>query len=156
MTSLKDSHAWKALGRHFKKIAHIHMRDLFVKDKSRFEDFSLALDGLFLDYSKNRITKETISLLIKLARARNVEGWRDRMFAGEFINTTEERAALHVALRLPINEDNKIQASSIKDIVPEVLNMRDKMRSVSNSIRSGKWKGVTGKKIKTVVHIGTG
>ena len=156
MASLKDSPAWKALKAHFKKIAHIHMRDLFAEEKSRFESFSLALNGLFLDYSKNRITKETINLLIKLARARDVEGWRDRMFAGEFINTTEERAALHVALRLPINEDNKSRSSSIYDVAPEVLVMREKMRSVSSAIRSGEWTGVTGKTIKAVVHIGTG
>ena len=156
MTSLKDTTAWKALAHHFKKISHIHMRDLFHRDKSRFEHFSLALNGLFLDYSKNRITRETINLLLKLARARDVEGWRDRMFAGEFINTTEERAALHVALRLPTNEDTKLQTSSINDIAPDVFNMREKMRSVSNAIRSGEWTGATGEKIKTVVHIGTG
>jgi glucose-6-phosphate isomerase len=156
MASLKDSSAWKALEAHFQQIAHIHMRDLFSSDKTRFERLSLVLNGLFLDYSKNRITEETIKLLIKLAKARDVEGWRDRMFAGEFINTTEERAALHVALRLPINENSKILASTISEVAPEVLAMRKKMRLVSSAIRSGKWTGAKGDKIKTIVHIGTG
>ncbi len=156
MKSLKDTSAWKNLEAHLKQIAHIHMRDLFEKDQKRFESFSIELNGLFLDYSKNRITTETVKLLTKLAEKRDVEGWRNRMFAGEFINTTEERAALHVALRLPTDETLSSLESPIRKIFPKILVMREKMRFISNAIRSGKWKGVTGEKIKSVVHIGTG
>ena len=156
MASLKDTPAWKALEAHSRQTAHIHMRDLFAEDKNRFERYSLEISGLFLDYSKNRITAETMKLLIKLASARDVEGWRDRMFAGESINTTEERAALHVALRLPADKDPKTLIPAIRDIIPDVIKMRKKMRTVSDAIRSGKWTGTTGERIKTVVHIGTG
>jgi glucose-6-phosphate isomerase len=156
MASLKISPTWKALEAHARQAAHIHMRDLFAEDTTRFERYSLELSGMFLDYSKNRITAETMKLLFKLAVARDVEDWRDRMFAGEFINTTEERAALHVALRLPADQNPKTLSPTIRDVIPDIMNMRDKMRDVSNAVRSGKWTGATGKKIKTVVHIGTG
>ncbi len=156
MKPLKDTPAWKALETHFRQTAHIHMRDLFAEDITRFKRYSLELSGLFLDYSKNRITAKTMNLLFKLAETQDVEGWRDRMFEGESINTTEERAALHVALRMPANVDTKNLKPAIRNVIPDVIEMRNKMRTVSDAVRSGKWKGTTGEKIETVVHIGTG
>ncbi|NQV84680.1 MAG: glucose-6-phosphate isomerase [Rhodospirillales bacterium] len=156
MASLKKSPAWKALDAHHRQTAHQHMRDLFAEDENRFERFSLRLGGLFLDYSKNRITAQTMDLLVELARARDVEGWRDRMFAGEAINTTEDRAALHVALRMPPGgEVGPIDVDG-EDVLKIVRVMREKMRALSDAVRSGDWTGATGKAIETVVHIGTG
>jgi glucose-6-phosphate isomerase len=156
MASLKNSPSWQALEAHYRQTADQHMRDLFAEDEHRFERFSLALGGLFLDYSKNRITSETMDLLVDLARAGDVEGWRDRMFAGEPINTTEDRAALHVALRLPLEGDTGALAANGDDVIAAVRAMRGKMRTFSDAVRSGAWTGATGKAIKTVVHIGTG
>ncbi len=130
------------------------MRDLFAEDETRFDQFSLRQGGLLLDYSKNRISPETMDLLVDLARAADVEGWRDRMFAGEPVNTTEDRAALHVALRLPL--DGEDTAAAPQGVWGPIIAMRNKMRAVSDAVRSGGWTGVTGKPIETVVHIGTG
>ena len=132
------------------------MRHLFAEDENRFERFSLSLGGLFLDYSKNRVTSETMDLLVELARAGDVEGWRDRMFAGDAINTTEDRAALHVALRMPLDGNPGALMVGDEDILGAVRAMRKKMRTLSDAVRSGEWTGATGKPIKTVVHIGTG
>ncbi len=158
MASLQSSPAWKALKAHHKKSAGLHMRDLFAADEGRFETFSLGRGGLFLDYSKNRITAETMGLLVDLATAAGVEGWRDRMFSGDAINTTEDRPALHVALRNPLDHaPMKAQGKDKgEDVMPAVRSMREKMRDVAGAIRSGTWTGATGKAIEAVVHIGTG
>ncbi|MDA1089426.1 MAG: glucose-6-phosphate isomerase [Proteobacteria bacterium] len=154
MASLQSTPAWKALKAHHEKSAGQHMRDLFAADETRFKTFSLNRGGLFLDYSKNRVTTQTMSLLIDLAKARDVEGWRRCMLAGEPINTTEDRAALHVALRNPL--DHAPMKAMGKDVMPEVRALRKKMRDVAEVIRSGAWTGATGKAIDAVVHIGTG
>jgi glucose-6-phosphate isomerase len=155
MASLKKSPAWQALEAHHRQSAHRHMRDLFAEDEHRFERFSLSQGALFLDYSKNRVTAETMDLLVDLAKAGDVEGWRDRMFAGDTINTTEDRAALHVALRMPLDAETTLTVDG--DDVPALVRaMREKMRAFSDAVRSGEWTGATGKPIKTVVHIGTG
>ncbi len=156
MASLKNSPPWQALEAHYRQTADVHMRDLFAEDDNRFERFSLALGGLFLDYSKNRVTSKTMDLLVDLARAGDGEGWRNRMFAGEPINNTEDRAALHVALRMPLDGDTSALTAKIDDALISVRAMREKMRAVSDAVRSGEWTGATGKAIKTVVHIGTG
>jgi glucose-6-phosphate isomerase len=154
MASLQSSPAWKALKAHHKKSAGLHMRDLFAADDNRFEDFSISRGGLFLDYSKNRITTETMDLLMDLAQAADVEGWRRRMLAGEPINTTEDRAALHVALRNP--PDYPPMKALGRDVMPDVRAMRNKMRAMATAIRSGAWTGATGSAIDAIVHIGTG
>lgn len=144
MASLKSSPAWKALKAHLKEISRTHMRDLFAEDPGRFERFSLGLDGLFLDYSKNRITDETLGLLVDLALEADVEGWRARMFKGDNVNTTENRPALHVALRHPA--DGGRMTAGGEDVMPAVLGAREKMRALSGEAAN----------FKTVVHIGTG
>ena len=154
MASLQSSPAWKALKAHHKKAAGLHMRDLFAADENRFEDFSISRGGLLLDYSKNRVTTETMGLLMDLAKAADVEGWRRCMLAGEAINTTEDRAALHVALRNPL--DHAPMKAMGKDVMPDVRALRDKMRAMASAIRSGAWTGATGKAIAAIVHIGTG
>jgi glucose-6-phosphate isomerase len=151
--SLTNSAAWKALLAHYPTIKDLHLRDLFAKDSSRAEKFNAEGAGLFLDYSKNRVTTETVSLLLKLAADRGVAQRRDAMFRGEKINITEKRAVLHVALRAPLTE--KILVDGV-DVVPEVHAVLDKMAAFSNRVRSGEWKGHTGKKIKTVINIGIG
>jgi len=151
--SLTNSAAWKALQAHYPTIKDLHLRDLFAKDSSRAEKFNAEGAGLFLDYSKNRITAETVSLLLKLAADRGVAQRRDAMFRGEKINITEKRAVLHVALRAPRTE--KIFVDGV-DVVPEVHAVLDKMAGFANRVRSGEWKGHTGKKIKTVINIGIG
>jgi len=151
--SIVDTNAWKKLALHHKAIAPLHMRDLFAKDPARFTTFSLRLGDLLLDYSKNRITAETMDLLRSLAREAGVEAMRDKMFAGEPINLTEGRAVLHVALRnfsqRPINVAGK-------DVMPDVRAALDHMRAFSESVRSGTWKGHTGKPIRAIVNLGIG
>ncbi len=154
MASLKRTAAWRALAAHHKKISTTHIRDLFAGDDDRFDKFSVGLGGLFLDYSKNLITDDTIALLIDLARQADVEGWSRRMFAGEILNNTESRAALHVALRHPDGGGAMMTAGV--DVMPAVRANRNKMRAVTNAIRSGDWKGATGERINAIVHIGTG
>lgn len=129
------------------------MRDLFAKDPRRFEKFSLEACGILLDYSKNRITEKTMRLLVALARETDVEGWRDRMFAGEKINVTEQRAVLHVALR---NRANRPILVDGKDVMPEVNMVLEKMRAFSEAVREERWRGYTGKPITDVVNVGIG
>ncbi|HLL89427.1 MAG TPA: glucose-6-phosphate isomerase [Tepidisphaeraceae bacterium] len=153
MPSVTASPAWTALATHHEQVKGLHMRDLFAKDPQRFANFSAAFGDVLLDFSKNRVTAETIRLLIDLARQRGVEAMRDRMFAGEKINTTEGRSVLHVALRnrsnRPINVDGH-------DVMPDVNRVLAHMREFSDSMRSGAWKGYTGKPITDVVNIGIG
>jgi glucose-6-phosphate isomerase len=145
--------AWNALAEHKKAVEALHLRDLFAKDKERFDHFSVEAGDVFLDYSKHRVTEETMKLLFALARQQNVEAWRDKMFAGDKINGTENRAVLHVALRNRSNEPILVDG---KDVMPEVNAVLKKMRDFTERLRSGAWKGHTGKTITDVVNIGIG
>jgi glucose-6-phosphate isomerase len=145
--------AWKALAAHHKKIRRLHLRKLFAADSKRGERMTIEAAGLLLDYSKNRITSETLRLLLKLAVESNLRGRIKAMFTGEKINITENRAVLHVALRAP--KGAKILVDG-KNVVPEVHAVLDKMEAFSKRVRSGAWKGFTGKRIKNVVNIGIG
>jgi glucose-6-phosphate isomerase len=145
--------AWQALETHHAAIAPIHLRQLFAEDPSRASRFSLEGAGLFLDYSKNRMTAETLRLLLRLAEASGVAARRDAMFRGEKINNTEKRAVLHVALRAP--RGTRIEVDG-KDVVPEVCDTLDRMAGFADRVRSGAWKGHTGKRIRNVVNIGIG
>ncbi|MGH2469831.1 MAG: glucose-6-phosphate isomerase, partial [Chloroflexota bacterium] len=145
--------AWKALEAHHQRIESTHMRDLFREDPGRFERFSLRFEDLLLDYSKNRVTGETMSLLLDLARQAHVVEWIGRMFAGEKINITEDRAVLHIALR---NRSNRPIVVDGKDVMPEVNAVLSHMRAFSSAIRSGQWTGCTGQAIRDVVNIGIG
>ena len=153
MTTLTKSKPWKALQAHYARISRKHMREMFAKDPQRFDKFSLEACGIFLDYSKNRITEKTMRLLFDLARHAGVEEWRDKMFRGEKINVTENRAVLHVALRNRANTPILVEG---KDVMPEVNAVLAHMREFSTAIRSGAWKGYTGKAITDVVNIGIG
>ncbi len=148
-----DTPAWKSLQAHYEKIKDVQLRQLFAEDPQRGTRLTAEGAGLYLDYSKNRITDETIGLLVQLARERGVEARRDAMFRGEKINVTEKRAVLHVALRAP--RGAKIEVDG-KDVVADVHAVLDKMAAFSNRVRSGEWKGHTGKPIKNVINIGIG
>jgi len=145
--------AWRALAAHHERIKPLHLRQLFADDPGRASRFSAEGAGLFLDYSKNRVTGETLDLLERLAEARNFAARRDAMFRGEKINVTEKRAVLHVALRAPRNARIEVDG---KNVVPEVHAVLDRMAAFANKIRSGEWKGHTGKRIRNVVNIGIG
>ncbi len=145
--------AWKALAEHSKQIKKLHLRELFAQDAQRGERLTAEGTGLFLDYSKNRVTDETLRLLLQLAQESNLRARCDAMFTGEKINATEKRAVLHVALRAP--RDASILVDG-KNVVPEVHAVLDKMADFCNRIRSGEWKGHTGKRIKNVINIGIG
>ncbi len=153
MASIKKSSSWKALETHFNSIKKVHMRDLFSEDESRFKKNHILLDDILVDYSKNRITEETKKNLITLAKESGVENWRDKLFSGEKVNFTEGRSALHVALR---NRSSKPIYSNGKDVMPDVNASLEKMKCISESVRSGAWKGYTGEKIRTIVNIGIG
>ena len=152
-TPLTSLPAWQALEKHSAAIRDVHMRDLFSKDPGRAAQFSVEAEGLFLDYSKNRITAETMSLLLDLARQSGLQEKREAMFSGAKINLTEDRSVLHVALRAPKGE--KILSDGV-DVVPEVHQVLDKMAAFAAKVRSGEWKGFTGKRVKNVVNIGIG
>ena len=153
MAPLTELPAWKALGEHYKKIEPIHLKELFDKDPKRAEKFNVEAAGLFLDYSKNRITDETVKLLIQLAKESGLTARRDAMFSGEKINITEKRAVLHVALRAPKGEKIVVDG---EDVVPAVHDVLDKMSAFADRVRSGAWKGHTGKPIKNIINIGIG
>ena len=145
--------AWKSLGAHHKKIQGLHLRNLFAGDPKRGPRMTIEAAGLLLDYSKNRVTDETIKLLLKLADESGLRPRIDAMFSGEKINVTENRAVLHVALRAPRGTSIKVDG---KDVVPEVHAVLDKMGAFARRIRGGSWKGHTGKRIRNVVNIGIG
>ena len=145
--------AWKSLGAHHKKIAKLHLRELFAADKKRGEKLTAEAVGLFLDYSKNRVTAETLKLLQQLAKESGLRGRMDAMFRGDKINITENRAVLHTALRAPRNAKIFVDG---KNVVPDVHAVLDKLTAFAKRIRSGAWKGFTGKRIKNVVNIGIG
>ncbi len=153
MSALTESPAWKALVHHQQAMRDVHVRALFDGDPKRFERFSLEQDGLLVDYSKHRITDETLKLLLDLAEQAKVTEWRDRMFRGEKINRTEDRAVLHVALRNRSNEPIVVDG---KDVMIEVNAVLAKMRVFTDKVRSGAWKGHTGKRITDLVNIGIG
>ncbi|MSQ81075.1 MAG: glucose-6-phosphate isomerase [Candidatus Methylopumilus sp.] len=153
MSQINQSSIWQSLSQHKKDIESISLREMFHKDKDRFNQFHIQLNDLLLDYSKHHISKETIKLLVNLAKEADVEGWRDRMFKGEIINSTEHRSVLHTALR---NQNNKSIMSDGEDVMPKVRNVLKKMRRFTDEIRSGQWKGYTGKAITNVINIGIG
>ncbi|MCS7013524.1 MAG: glucose-6-phosphate isomerase [Chloroherpetonaceae bacterium] len=153
MPSLTQLPAWKALAAHYKKVSKLHLRDLFEKDPRRFEKFSLRVGDILLDYSKNRITEETMRLLIELAKATKVKANIEKMFRGEKINTTENRAALHIALR---NRSNRPIEVDGKDVMPEVNAVLAQMKTFTEAVRKGEWRGYTGQPITDVVNIGIG
>lgn len=153
LSPLTTSDAWRALQAHYERVRDVHLRDLFKNDPSRGTRLTARGAGLYLDYSKNRVTDETMQLLLDLARARGLEQRRDAMFRGDKINVTENRAVLHVALRAPEGEHIYVDGH---DVVPDVHAVLDKMASLANRVRSGQWKGHTGKRIKNVINIGIG
>ena len=150
---LTGRRAWRALAAHQKKIKGLHLRQLFAADPKRAERMTVQAAGLFLDYSKNRITRETVKLLLKLADETGLRSRIKAMFSGEKINVTENRAVLHVALRTP--KEARILVDG-KNVLPDVLAVLDKMEDFSKRVRSGAWKGHTGKRIKNVINIGIG
>lgn len=153
MTNLTATSTWKALTTHHAKIKDVHLRALFADNPSRAERFSAEGAGLFLDYAKNRITDETMRLLFKLAEERGVTKHRDAMFAGEIVNTTEHRAALHIALRAPRGTRIEVDGANV---VPGVHQVLDAMGSFTTNLRGGTLVGYTGKRIRNVVNIGIG
>jgi len=153
MTNPTQTPSWQALSQHYQEIFPQHMRDMFAEDAHRAEKLSLKLDDFLLDYSKQRITSKTLELLLQLARETDVENWRERMFTGEKINFTENRAVLHTALR---NRSNTPVLVDGKDVMPEVNRVLKKMREFTEQVRAGKWQGYSGKRINTVVNIGIG
>jgi glucose-6-phosphate isomerase len=153
LSPLTTSPAWQALAKHREAVAGLHVRELFARDPARFSRMSHEACGLFVDFSKHRATDETMRLLFALAKQADVEGWREKMFAGEKINVTEGRAVLHVALR---NRSNRPILVDGKDVMPEVNSVLAKMRAFTDRLRKGEWKGHTGKTITDVVNIGIG
>ena len=144
---------WRALEDHYGTMRRRHLRDLFADDPTRGERMTAEAAGVFLDYSRNRIDDETVSLLVQLAEQSGLRERIDAMFRGEKINVTENRAVLHVALRAPRGASIVVDG---KNVVPEVHAVLDKMADFANRIRSGQWKGHTGKRIRNVVNIGIG
>jgi glucose-6-phosphate isomerase len=151
--SLTDLPEWKALEAHYESIKGQNLRGLFAADPKRGERFTLEATGLYLDYSKNRVTEETIRLLLTLAAARGVAARRDQMFAGQKINVSEDRAVLHVALRAPRNERILVDG---QNVVPEVHEVLDRMAAFADQVRSGAWTGHSGKRIRNVINVGIG
>ncbi len=153
MTPLGDRPAFEALGRHHQEMAGVHLRQLFRDDPGRGERLCAEAAGLYLDYSKNRVSDQTMALLVQLARESQLEERRDAMFAGERINVSENRSVLHVALRMP--KGTSLVVDGV-DVVAEVHRVLDKMAGFAERIRSGAWRGHSGKAIRNVVNIGIG
>jgi glucose-6-phosphate isomerase len=151
--SLRDLPAWKALEAHYSKAHEFHLRQLFADDPKRGERFALEAVGLYLDYSKNRVTDETLKLLLQLADECGLRSRIDAMFSGEKINITENRAVLHVALRAPKGTSIVVDG---ENVVPQVHAVLDKMSAFADRVRGGDWKGHTGKRIRNVINIGIG
>src|ERR1700745_2286644 len=150
---LTERPAWAALREHHKRVAPMHLRKLFADDPKRGERLTLEAVGVYLDYSKNRVTDETLKLLLQLAEECGLRARIDAMFNGEKINITENRAVLHVALRAPKGASIVVDG---ENVVPEVHAVLDKMADFSNRVRTGEWKGHTGKRIRNVVNVGIG
>lgn len=145
--------AWQALSKHYDEIRDIHLTELFAEDPARGTELVLTVGDLYIDYSKHRVTRRTLELLADLARAAGLEARRAAMFAGEHINTSEDRAVLHTALRLPADAALTVDG---QDVVTEVHSVLDRMGDFTDRLRSGEWTGATGERIKTVVNIGIG
>jgi glucose-6-phosphate isomerase len=152
-TPLTELPAWKALAVHFQKVERLHLREFFAADIKRGERLTAEAAGIYLDYSKNRVTDETLGLLLQLAEQSGLRGRIDAMFSGEKINVSEKRAVLHVALRAP--KGNSILIDG-ENVVPQVQAVLDRMTDFSNRVRSGAWHGHTGKRIRNVINIGIG
>ncbi|HYS94571.1 MAG TPA: hypothetical protein VEL48_14145, partial [Candidatus Acidoferrales bacterium] len=145
--------AWKALQGHYEKVKDLHLKELFASDPKRGERLTAEAVGIFLDYSKHRITDETLALLLQLAEESGLRERIDAMFRGEKINITEQRAVLHVALRAPRGASIVVDG---ENVVPQVHAVLDKMTEFANRVRSGAWKGHTGKRIRNVINVGIG
>ncbi len=152
-TSLRETAAWRALEENARDLRGVHLRDLFASDAKRGERLVVEAEGLYLDYSKNRVTDETLRLLVQLAAERGVAERRDAMFAGERINVTEDRAVLHVALRAPEGASIVVDG---ENVVPKVHEVLGRMASFADQIRGGNWKGHTGRPVRNVINIGIG
>ena len=152
-TPLRERKAWQALERHYAEISGAHLRDLFAADPGRGERLTAQASGIYLDYSKNRVTDETMALLVELAEESGVPARRDAMFRGEHINVSENRAVLHTALRLPATATLVVDG---QDVVADVHAVLSRMRDFASRVRSGEFKGYTGKPIKNVINIGIG
>ena len=150
---LTERRTWNALAAHYDGVARMHLRKLFADDPKRGERMTAEGAGLYLDYSKNRITAETLQLLLQLADESGLRRRIDAMFRGDKINITENRAVLHVALRAPIGASIVVDG---ENVVPEVHAVLDRMAALSNRLRSGEWKGHTGKRIRNVINVGIG
>ena len=153
MSKLTHSPAWQALVTHHTSINQLTLREMFDADPARFDKFTLQLDGLLLDYSKNIISEQTIALLLALARQSNLNEWIARMFKGEKINSSEQRAVLHTALRAP---DSDVIPADGKNVMPDVVRVRNQMRQFSEGVRNGSLRGHTGKQFRDLVNIGIG
>ena len=153
VTPLRERKAWQALQRHHAEIADRHLRELFDADPGRGERLTAEAAGIYLDYSKNRVTDETMRLLVELASESGVPERRDAMFRGEHINVSEDRAVLHVALRMPRDASLVVDGT---DVVRQVHEVLDRMARFAGQVRSGQWKGYTGKRIRNVINIGIG
>ena len=153
MASLTDSPAWQALAAHQADISATHLKDLFQQDPERFDRYSVEAAGIFLDYSKNRMTDETLKLLLQLAEQQGMSQAIEAMFNGTFINGSEDRPALHIALR---NRSNRPIEVNGQDVMPEVNATLEKMQAFAKSVHSGEFAGYTGKKLRTIVNIGIG
>src|SRR3989475_8177409 len=145
--------AWKALAEHYQQMRQRHLRQLFADDPRRGERLTAEAAGLYLDYSKHRITDATLALLLRLAEECGLARRIDAMFSGEKINVTEQRAALHVALRAPKHEQMLVDGV---DVVPEVQAVLDRMAAFCDEVRSGRWRGHTGRPIRNIINIGIG
>src|SRR5258706_5157339 len=153
MSDITSTKSWQALTSHKNEMAKVHMRDLFAQDADRFERFSLKFKDILLDFSKNRITDQTLKLLLGLCREAKLEKWIDRMFGGEKINITEGRSVLHVALR---NQSGRPIFVDGQDVMPDVNKVLRQMKKFCKAVREGEWRGYTGKKITDIVNIGIG
>ena len=153
LQSVRSGSAWKALEAHHRKVQKLHLRKLFTEDCERGKRFAIEAAGIYLDYSKNRITDETIKLLLQLAEECGLRARIDAMFQGEKINLTENRAVLHVALRASKSASIFVDG---EDVVPTVQAVLDKMADFSNRVRNGAWRGHTAKRIRNVINIGIG
>jgi glucose-6-phosphate isomerase len=153
MTSLTQRPVWKSLGKHYQLVENLHLRTLFADDPSRGQRMTVEAEGIYLDYSKNLITGETLGLLRELAESVNLGARIQAMFRGDKINITEQRAVLHTALRAPRNTSVFVEG---KDVVPDVHAVLDQMADFSTRVRSGEWKGYSGKRIRNIVNIGIG
>ena len=153
MTGPIDTPAWKALERHVEEIRGVHLRKLFADDPARGERLTLEAEGIYLDYSKNRVNDDTLRLLLQLADECGVAERRDAMFRGDHVNVTEDRPVLHVALRAPTDATFLVEG---ENVVPKVHEVLDRMSAFSDRIRSGEWQGHTGRPIRNVINIGIG